>query len=89
VTEHDERDEWFGAVEPEGDAGEEPDPGVGRFDRRVREVRVESVFDRGAVPRRGQPDAVPRGPEDAMSQPNSLAGLEEGVASTREEDRPE
>ena len=40
-----EGDEWFVAVEPEGDAGEEPDLGVGRFDEGVGEAVFEGGVD--------------------------------------------
>jgi len=38
-------DEWFGAVEPERDAGEEPDDGVGAFDSGVGQPGVQGVGD--------------------------------------------
>ena len=44
-----ERDEGLGPVEPEGDAGEEPDLGVGGFDQRVRQPRFEGGVDGGSV----------------------------------------
>ena len=47
--EHGEGDEGFGAVKPEGDAGEESDLGVGRFDEPVGEAGVERGIDGGAV----------------------------------------
>ena len=40
-----EGDEGFGSVEAEGDAGEEPDLGVGGFDEAVGESGVEGVVD--------------------------------------------
>jgi hypothetical protein len=36
-----EGDEWLVAVEPERDAGEESDLGVGRLDQRVRQAVSE------------------------------------------------
>ena len=44
-----EGDEGFGSVEAEGDAGEEPDLGVGGLDEAVGETRVEGVVDRLSV----------------------------------------
>ena len=44
-----EGDEGFGSVEAEGDAGEEPDLGVGGLDEAVGETGVEGVVDRLSV----------------------------------------
>ena len=44
-----EGDEGLVAVEPEGDAGEQPDLGVGRLDERVGEAVLEGGVDGGAV----------------------------------------
>ena len=44
-----EGDQWFGSVEAERDAGEEPDLGVGRLDEGVGESGVECVIDRDTV----------------------------------------
>ena len=44
-----EGDEGFGAVEAEGDSGEESDLGVGGFDESLREAVFEVRFDRCAV----------------------------------------
>jgi len=48
-AEHGEGDEGLGAVEAEGDAGDEADLGVGRLDQGVREAAVEGGVDRRAV----------------------------------------
>ncbi len=47
--EHGERDEWLVAVEPERDAGEQTDLGVGGFDEALGEAGVERIVDCGAV----------------------------------------
>jgi hypothetical protein len=44
-----EGDEGLVAVEPEGDAGEQSDLGVGRLDERVRQPVLERRFDGVAV----------------------------------------
>jgi hypothetical protein len=40
-----EGDEWLVSVEPEGDAGEESDLGVGRLDQRVGQAVSEGGVD--------------------------------------------
>jgi len=48
-SEHCESDERLGAVEPEGDPGEQPDFGVGGFDESLGEAVVEVGVDRLTV----------------------------------------
>ncbi len=48
-AEHGEGDEGLWSVEPERNAGDEPDLVVGRFDQRVRQSAVEGGVDRCAV----------------------------------------
>ena len=47
--EHGEGDEWLVAVEPERDAGEQSDLGVGGFDEALGEAAVERGVDGVAV----------------------------------------
>ena len=48
-SEQGEGDERLGAVEPEGDPGEQPDLGVGRFDESLGETVFEVGVDRITV----------------------------------------
>jgi hypothetical protein len=48
-AEHGEGDQWFWAVEAEGDTGDEADLGVGGLDEGVGESGVQGGVDRGSV----------------------------------------
>ncbi len=79
-AEHGEGDEGFGAVEAEGDTGDETDLGVGGLDEGVGQVGVQSgvdggpVFDDPSLEGHEGGDAAAAGPADPAAE-GVFAGL--------------